>query len=376
MVTKKNLCPKAEITAMPNIDSNSIDSKCKGIILGTAVGDAIGLPYENLSRRRVQNRIKGRLKHTFVRGKGMVSDDTDHAFFVAQALIAHPDDVEAYRKRLAWSLRWWLLGMPAGIGFGTLRALMKLWVGISPEKSGVYSAGNGPAMKSALLGAVFSNDSEKLEAYLKATTRMTHTDERALIGARAIAHITRWCIVNDNTNPPAPEKFESLLKECGPDNQEWLELVQSAIKAVEKDLNVEQYASRLGQEKGVTGYMFRTVPVAVYAWYRHFGDFEAAVTSVILCGGDTDTTGAIVGAMAGATIGEEGIPDDWVSNAFVGYPPGWTELTEAGSRLAVVHAHGVPLQPIEYSIFWMALRNVEFLAQVLMHVVRRMFPPY
>src|ERR1700722_2528939 len=113
-----------------------------GVLIGTAVGDALGLPAEGLSRERIQRKWNGAWKHRFLFGHGMCSDDTEHAFFVAQALLAHGNDVHAFQKSLAWKLRFWLLGIPAGVGLATLRAVIKLWLGFSPAHSGVYSAGN------------------------------------------------------------------------------------------------------------------------------------------------------------------------------------------------------------------------------------------
>ena len=59
-----------------------------GVIVGTAVGDAIGLPREALSRRRA-NRLFGAppLRHRLMFGRGMISDDTEHTCMVGQALL-------------------------------------------------------------------------------------------------------------------------------------------------------------------------------------------------------------------------------------------------------------------------------------------------
>jgi ADP-ribosylglycohydrolase len=54
-------------------------------------------------------------------------------------------------------------------------------------------------------------------------------------------------------------------------------------------------------------YVYHTVPVAVYAWLRHYGDFRATVEAALDCGGDTDTVGATAGTLAGATVGAAGI---------------------------------------------------------------------
>jgi ADP-ribosylglycohydrolase len=77
-----------------------------GVVLGTAVGDALGTPREGLSRRRAR-RLFGDppLRHRFLFGRGMVSDDTEHTCLVGQALLRTPDDVTAFARSLAWRLR-------------------------------------------------------------------------------------------------------------------------------------------------------------------------------------------------------------------------------------------------------------------------------
>lgn len=183
----------------------------KGLILGTAVGDALGYPAEGLSRRRIGRLYGGRWRHRFLFGRGMVSDDTDHTVFVAQALLAHPRDVERFARRLAMSLRWWLLGLPVGIGGATLRGIVRLWLGFSPARSGVFSAGNGAAMRAAVLGAHFADDRARLDAYLQAQTRLTHSDPKALVGAAAVAYLAAWTVRDDLAERPEAQAFHAVL---------------------------------------------------------------------------------------------------------------------------------------------------------------------
>src|SRR5688572_8763921 len=91
-----------------------------GCILGTAVGDALGLPYEALSPRRASRLLGAPDRYRFLVGRGMVSDDTEHTCMVAQALIAAGGDVAVFRRELARRLRFWLLGLPGGTGMATL----------------------------------------------------------------------------------------------------------------------------------------------------------------------------------------------------------------------------------------------------------------
>jgi ADP-ribosyl-[dinitrogen reductase] hydrolase len=89
----------------------------------------------------------------------MISDDTEHCCMIAQALIVSAGEPDRFSQSFARRLRWWLLSFPPAIGWATLRALLKLWAGFPPEKSGVFSASNGPAMRSAILeyatGAIY-----------------------------------------------------------------------------------------------------------------------------------------------------------------------------------------------------------------------------
>src|SRR6476469_4716144 len=106
-----------------------MDDRLAALVVGTAVGDALGLPMEGLTPGRARKLFPGAPRQRLVAGRGLVSDDTDHALMAAQALLAHPTDVAAFQRELAKKLRWWLLGLPAGIGCATLRAIGRMWLG-------------------------------------------------------------------------------------------------------------------------------------------------------------------------------------------------------------------------------------------------------
>ena len=160
-----------------------------GAILGTAVGDALGLPYENLSRRRGVRCWANRTA-TAWSSVGAWYPTIPNTPAWSRALIASGGDPERFARSLAWRLRGWLLTLPAGIGWATLRAIGKLWVGFSPRNSGVFSAGNGPAMRSALLGAAI-DDLAQLRRLVTMNTRITHRDPKAEYGAFAVALAAR-----------------------------------------------------------------------------------------------------------------------------------------------------------------------------------------
>ena len=148
-----------------------------GSLLGTAVGDALGLPYERVPRKR--GRAFGEIRHRFLLERGMFSDDTEHTLMLAAAMHSHRDDVNAFQRSFVWKLRWWLLGLPAGVGLSTAKAILRLWIGFPPSKSGVRSAGNGASMRSAIVGALWADDDAKRREFTLAACRLTHTDPRA-----------------------------------------------------------------------------------------------------------------------------------------------------------------------------------------------------
>ncbi len=281
-----------------------------GAILGTAVGDAIGLPYEGLSRRRAQRLLGTPDRYRFLFGRGMVSDDTEHACMVMQALMATGDDANRFTHDLAWRLRFWLLGLPAGIGMATLKGTLRLWLGVPPQRSGVFSAGNGPAMRSVALGTVI-DDLEILRRLVTASTRLTHTDPKADYGAFAVALAAQMASSGEQ---PDGGRFTANLRRCLTDaaSEEFLALVDRAVASVRSGETTEAFAASMGWSKGVSGYIYQTAPVVLHAWLSHPCDFRAAVTSVIRCGGDADTTAAIVGGIVGSAVGKEGIPAEWL----------------------------------------------------------------
>ena len=343
-----------------------------GAILGCAVGDAIGLPYEGLSKRRGIRLLGEPIRHRFVFRRGMVSDDTEHTCMVGQALCEHPTDPKAFVTRFGRHLRWWLLGLPAGIGSATLRAILKLWIGFSPQRSGVFSAGNGPAMRSAILGASIEN-LETLKQFVRASTLVTHTDPKAYQGAFAVA-LAAWCSrheihgINEyfgkyqETREEDPDsEFASLMKR-----------VEESLASGEATL---EFARKLGCERGVSGYVFRTVPVAIHCWLSHPRDFETAVSEVIRCGGDTDTTAAIVGAIIGSGVGSAGIPQAWLTRIWE-WPRSVDWMKRLAKKVEEAVQSGQSVRPPRLLPMVGLFRNLLFLGIVLTHVIRRIFPPY
>ena len=339
-----------------------------GCLLGTAVGDALGLPAEGLSQQR-QRRILGSVEdHRLLFGHGMISDDTEHTILTAQALIVCGDSPDLFLGALAAKLRLWILLVPPGVGFATLRACLKLCLGISPKRSGVLSAGNGPAMRSALLGVCLGNEPEKLSAFVRASARLTHTDPKAEYGALAVALAAHHAVQGGSDGI----RFAHVLRESLPDNPDAAELcglVDRAVASAARGEDTIAFAATLGgPPRRVTGYVYQTVPVAIHAWLRFPQDYRSAVLGVIDCGGDTDTTAAITGAIVGAGVGEEGIPPSWI-DGIAEWPYSVPWVRRLGSRLASEGESDCGAKAP--SVLWPALllRNLFFLVVVVLTVL-------
>lgn len=328
-----------------------------GCLLGTALGDSLGLPFEGLSASKVTRMLGDEpLNHRFLFGRGMVSDDTEHTVLAAQALLRSGGDAERFQRALAWGLRGWFLGFPAGMGLATLRACLKLWAGVPPSRSGVRSAGNGPAMRAAILGVYFAKDLDRLNEFVRRSSVITHTDSRAVDSALWVALAARGAALGLSSE----EVLESWRAEG--EAGQVLDLLRSGFA---ERLSLAEFAARLGCGDRVTGYSMRSIPVALYAWLVHRGELERPLETLIRLGGDTDTVGATFGGVCGAEAGARGLPAEWV-DGLREWPRsvGWME------RLAGSLADGDRPLPVAWPLI--PLRNALFLGTVLYHGVRRL----
>jgi ADP-ribosylglycohydrolase len=344
-----------------------------GSLMGMAVGDALGLAYEGLSARRAARLFGAPDRYRLLPNRGLISDDTEHACMVAQSLIVARKNVEQFRNDLARRLRWWLVRIPAGIGLATLRSIRRLWVGFSPERSGVFSAGNGPCMRSPLLGVAIDDFSQLLQ-FVSASTCMTHSDPKANSGAVAVALA---CYLASRSSIVSGDEFVALHRSqiANSADEQMAKLLSRAAVSAGSGISTSQFAAELGLKRGVTGYVMHTVPIVIHAWLQNSTNFREAVTAVIQCGGDTDTTGAIVGAIVGSRLGKAGIPAEWL-DTLVEWPQSLIWIEGLGNDLHDALEAGTTRRPPSLPIGSLLVRNLFFATIVLAHGFRRLLPPY
>lgn len=343
----------------------SAHDRVLGCLLGTAVGDALGLPFENLSSGRRARMFGPVDRYRLVCGKGMGSDDTEHTCHVARALICSNGEVEAFRRALSRSLRAWFLCLPAGAGKATISGCVRMVFGVSPTRSGVFSAGNGPAMRSAIIGVVFRDDATRLREHVAASTRMTHSDPLAAVGALLVAVAAGSSLGRADLMT----ELEHLVE----GDAVWSPALARLSQSLHHGESTGDFARATCPASGVSGFVVQTVPVALHAALSA-STVREAVVAAIECGGDSDTTGAIAGAIAGARLGPETIPREWLTD-WVDFPITMTYLRHLADELTEMLEGRVGVAP-SFAWWKVPARNLLFLAILLAHVGRRILPPY
>jgi ADP-ribosyl-[dinitrogen reductase] hydrolase len=337
---------------------NKLD-RLEGALLGTALGDALGLPMEGLSSSDIAQRFSLPVQRFQLLGeRGYVSDDTEQTALVAEALLRGSGDVDTTDRHFRHGLRAWFLRLPFGIGWSTLRACLRLCLGMLD--SGVRSAGNGAAMRATILGAHLA-ERDCLRARMSlALARVTHTDPRAIEGAAFVAELAAQCAlarpgVNRTALVHAAAEVLSHPELCA--------AIAAALELAGKRASVASAAHRLG----TSGFVVHSVGLATYAFLAHGDAPLSGIQAAIAAGGDTDTTAAIVGGWVGALHGAQALPADLVSALHDG-PFGPTHLR---ALAAALHTNGPPPR---WSAAAAMVRNLALYPVVLWHGLRRLWP--
>ncbi|MBI5495643.1 MAG: ADP-ribosylglycohydrolase family protein [Deltaproteobacteria bacterium] len=330
--------------------------RVRGLLLGTAVGDALGLPAEGLSPRTIARRFGALDRYRLLGRTGFVSDDTEQAALVAQSLLHARGDVDAARRAFRAALRGWFLCLPFGIGLATLRACLRLLLGL--QRSGVHSAGNGAAMRMAVVGAYAWADVELRRRLATALAEVTHLDERAVEGAVFVASVAAGCLV-----AAAPA-----------DRQQAVAHAVAAVRAPELRTALQRAlaladarAQDAAHELGTDGFVLRSLPWATWCLLTHGDRPVEALRVCIRGGGDTDTNAAILGAWLGALHGAAALPEPLVTSLAPG-PFGRDHLDALAGALCA----GTP--PPRYRRVLALLRNLALYPVILAHGFRRLLP--
>jgi ADP-ribosyl-[dinitrogen reductase] hydrolase len=282
----------------------SVPDAAAGAFLGLACGDALGRPVEFQSSTEIATRhgtVDEMLSHgTHNQPAGTVTDDTDLALCIARSLV----EQEAFDGQdIAERFSDWYDNGPFDIGLMTADAIRTYDRGVSwrdagrevwqdrPEGS---NAGNGSVMRCAPYAIAFADDPHTLVRVSKLSSAITHYDPRCTYGC-AVLNGTIAGYLRGADSP-----LEAALERAGGDAPD--ELVE-ALRVVPDLIDDSQLQT--------TGYVVHTLQTALYDALTADTAEEAIVTAVNR-GGDTDTVGAITGAIAGARFGYDSLPKRWL----------------------------------------------------------------
>lgn len=275
------------------------------VLLGTAIGDALGVPFETKLANYEPlvawdgKSYLGSEHHNLT--PGQYSDDTQMSLMVAESLIENhgfsPDDLaEKY-------VDWIVSGRARGYGKTTLLAVTNLVNGKHWSESGIAgSYGNGTAMRAAPFGVYFRNDIHSLVSICKMDSAITHASDEAEAGSIAIGLAAAYA-VNGDTSTLLDDLWQTLPA------SKVRSTIYSLDSLIESPYITPEQALRV---IGTKADVRQTVPAALYCFLK-FDNYHDAVLASIKAGGDTDTTAAVVGALFGAKYGMKVMDKDLVS---------------------------------------------------------------
>ena len=310
------------------IDGARLRDRYRGVLLGVAAGNALGLPFEGQSRRAIERRFpKGVAEVDAAERDRPWDDDLAQTVIIAEALAASGQlELDDLAKRLVG----WAEDNGRGIGYLTRQVISELSSGTPAteaarvvwEQSGWSTAGNGAVMRCAPVAMRWRTSGADLVRAARTSATVTHHDLRCEWSTVALVVALAVTLSGGVLDPEALAK---ALESTG-GSEDMSVAIGEVVDAVRRST-----ASGLGEfeldNPADMGYTLKAMQVGLWC-LRQEPRFEAVVTRVVSAGGDTDTNGAIAGAVMGARGGGGEIPSRWLENI-----PGVDRLVALADRL-------------------------------------------
>ena len=316
------------------MEEGRIRDKFLGALLGTAVGDALGMPFEGMSSEAI-TRVRGEVMEMIPArlGAGTYTDDTEMMIALAESLVECREfsGSDLAKRFLNY------FDPRRGYGWGTIQVMKLLRAGVPWDQTGemVFSGGsfgNGAAMRIAPVGVLFFDQPDKLNRVAQDSSRITHTHPLGIMGGVIQARGVAQAFSHDPTSGSLdPESFLAEVEGFFPAG-EGEELECFRLSQVRKLLRKNLSPGEIYRELGSDATAPNSVPAALYSFLSRSEDFAEAVSFAIRIGGDTDTVGAMTGAMSGAYLGCSGIPRQWLEG-LEGGERGRDLISRLGERL-------------------------------------------
>ncbi len=284
--------------------ADELPSRYRGVMLGLAAGNALGLHVEGEARESIEQRFPGGVREVdAAEVRRPWDDDLAQAMLLAEALLAHgaldPDDVA--RRLVEWREEG-----GRGIGVQTASVITLFEEGVPPaaaarrvwEESERKAAGNGALVRCPPVALYFRNEPASLVQQSAVSAQITHADPRCIWSAVAFNVALAAALAGER---PDLAELAELLAGAGAVRT----VVDTVAKAGQGFLEARALDGRH------MGYTLVALDVGLWCLARA-KDFEDTLSAVVSAGGDTDTNGAVAGAALGAIFGADAIPERWL----------------------------------------------------------------
>lgn len=287
--------------------------RAQGCMSGLAIGDALGRPVEGMSAQKIRENY-GSVKDFLALSPGG-SDDTEYALLTASAILKYGVNITADQFAEFWKDN--VCNQKAaflGAGFSEMSAIDNLRRGLMPPFSGqhTHSWSDGLAMRVAPIGIVAAGNLPLAISLTTADGSVSHAGEgiwsglavaAAIATAMAGGNARESFIAAAESVPEDSWTYRSLIKVRDIINQgegkSTPDLVDSLLYSVAVE---DYYYADLAPE---------AVSLALGAVLYGDGDFVKTLLFAVNLGRDADTIAAMAGAVAGALVGYEEIPESW-----------------------------------------------------------------
>ncbi len=273
------------------ISINPDEASFTGCLLGLALGDALGAPFEGAPPGHYRPDCHRELTYT---------DDTEMMINLARALI-ECDRVSRHEIARYFAENH---NPSRGYGSGTLKVLSLVKKGAELDRAvraffPEGSFGNGAAMRVAPVGLRYYRDEVRLEKAIIESALATHAHPLGIDGARMIALSVAAVL----RGMPLEELPDFLTQRA--ETSEFQDAMKMVSRAIKGSLKTEELIYLLGNSVA----SHRSVPTAIYAFVKYGNDFLDTITFCLSLGGDTDTIAAMAGALSGCLVKEAQLPE-------------------------------------------------------------------
>jgi ADP-ribosyl-[dinitrogen reductase] hydrolase len=289
-----------------------LTSRFIGTILGFAVGDALGMPAEFLTRDQIL-RYYGKPISDFIKAHsghacdflppGSYTDDTQMMLATAECLIEcrKMDPPRQAESLLSWFQNSDRHRAPTR---ANMQACKHLASGKSWNKSGVFSSGCGAAVRMPPIGLFLHRRPECLIRAALENCTITHTEPRARAASVAVACIIGRLVEANGKCSPGDQVLEAADRVASLDAD-----MAAMLRWVTQIVHLPPEEALF--EIGSSSDALEAIPAAVYCFLKYPKNFSGAVLAAVNAGDGSNSVAALAGSMVGAMSGAGAIPEHW-----------------------------------------------------------------